>query len=289
MWCRWSSGEREDDTVTDPNVDTNDDAADALHWVDELVERLNLSEDAAATLIRGAVGVLKGQGPGDVIRDIGFDLFTTAQAVAQAVWVARSHPGFYTASFDPFGFRAAADASRRSSPWTADEVTQRLSLYGNHERHEPFLTWWEQDLLPTPLLREVLMGVWTMVPTGQIDTRTWVAMFRMIGFVTEPPGLDRPNRPLTLWRGSTRNGWNRLAWTSDRAMAAWFAWRVPRTTSARYGCLFEATVEPSQVLARAEERGESEVIVDPAGLEFGRNVTLIRRFSEEDDNPRIDH
>lgn len=260
---------------------------DALEpWAHELIELWGMDDDVAPTLIEAAIQLLDHNYAAAIqLLDHNDSLLQRAEEIARAASVWSQDPGFYTPAFDPYGDRAAEDARNRSSPWTARQVSKRLGRYDSHNRHKPFLSWWQQGFLPPPVLAEVLLEVWTTVPTARIPSDKWVAMFRETGFISAPTRRSAPATPLKLWRGSTRHGWRRLAWSQRKETGAWFAWRIPQVGDAKCGVLFEATLDPGDILGVTDERGEFEVIVDPSRLELSRNVRAIRRYYIGDPRP----
>lgn len=68
-----------------------------------------------------------------------------------------------------------------------------------------------------------------------------------------------------------------MAWTTDLEEAEWFARRLRDTWKLGPAAVYSATVAPDNVLATLHGRGESEVVVDPAGLEEIRTVERERR------------
>ena len=267
-------------TPRSPGVD------DLLRWCMDWIEMSDLDDGDEGPLLDVATRVLRHDDEEEIRSDVGDTHVDAALEVMKAAVIESKHPGFYTPAFDPSGWLAAQDAKTRSVLWTASEVRDRLDFYDSHRRHEPFMTWRCAGLLPAHVLHDVVLDVWAMVLTGLIDADTWVTMFRGSGFISDPVGLDQPTEPVTVWRGAKLHGWRRLAWSLDERTAAWFAWRISQIGGGDEGHLFTATVAPEHVLARTDARNEAEVIVDPAGLELGRNVTQVRVLGPGEPSPR---
>lgn len=182
--------------------------------------------------------------------------------LVQSSLVALQDPTHFTPFRDPNGeplLERFFDFDADAVEWNAQVVRDRLRLYANHNRYLPYITWWSEGILSTEILRATLLDVWMMAAsTRQVPQWMWVHMFNEAGFLAECDEIKRPDASVTLWRGSTPNGWRRLSWTADKAMGAWFAWRIPLMGYAAEGALFEAVVQPRHILAITTERGESE-------------------------------
>ena len=112
--------------------------------------------------------------------------------------------------------------------------------------------------------RQLLAVAWTTCEyPSSYDTEEMVDLFERIGFITDSPATA-PDGDLTIYRGGHRDG---MSWTSDMQVAANFRIRLGRDED-----LWQATVNGADVLALFAQRGESEVVVNPATL-FG--VTTI--------------
>ncbi|MBB3602777.1 hypothetical protein FHT40_002438 [Mycolicibacterium sp. BK556] len=202
--------------------------------------------------------------------------------LAHAAMIELLHPGYFTPFRDPDGQLAL---TLEDAEWSADEVVKRLNFYDNHNRHVPFLAWWNEGCLSDKALRATLLDVWIMTPTRQVPQWEWVQLFKTAGFLSDASAVQRPSGPITLWRGSTSRGWRRLAWTAHQPTAEWFAWRIPYIGVADVGVLFEATVKAEHVFAITDDRGESEYIVNPASLCTSRNVCHLRSYDRDDPMP----
>lgn len=138
-----------------------------------------------------------------------------------------------------------------------------------------------------PVLRTVILHVWSAAefPEHQLGRAAWLFLFRVAGFVTDPPGQRPPSRSLTVYRGSGPRYSRGMAWTLDADVARFFverwepdgrvAWQLAqsgRRPGAGPAAVYRATIPPSGVLAMLDTgttiagRGEKEIIVDPAKL-----------------------
>ena len=80
---------------------------------------------------------------------------------------------------------------------------------------------------------------------------------------------------LTVYRGVTSHNAKNikaLSWTLDEKTAEWFAHRFDEN-----GTIYEAQINKKDVYAYFGERGESEVIVDPKGLQ---NITMVEEVEQ---------
>lgn len=246
------------------------------------------SEHKHKIVLRAALALLqsgKYRAVGAAARSL--DLHDAVNGLVRAAVVAHQSPGYFTSFNDPDGQQVLNQMSYAEDfIWTVDELRRRLTHYDNHNRYMPYATWWNEGALSIDMLRGTLLDIWMMTPTRRVPQWLWLEMFKAAGYLSSPAGIDPPSMPLTLWRGSTARGWRRLSWTSDRTVGAWFAWRIPHTGAVEAGVLFEVTVAPRHVLAVANDRGESEYVVNPASLCTSRNVRRVRVFSQDDESPR---
>lgn len=80
-------------------------------------------------------------------------------------------------------------------------------------------------------------------------------------------------KKLTVWRGAGHEKAKRgLAWTTDRKKAEWFSSRFG--DRGRDTFLWELTIPGSKAIAYLNNRGESEVILDIAGMPASRIIRL---------------
>ena len=105
------------------------------------------------------------------------------------------------------------------------------------------------DTLDDPLIPEVLQ------------------VFKALEF-TSDQGQEKPNRPLTVYRGGAPDG---LAWSRSLKTARWFTRRWERADGYREP-LYRATAPPEAILALLDGRSESEVVVDPRMITAARQI-----------------
>ena len=122
-------------------------------------------------------------------------------------------------------------------------------------------------------LRELFPDVWCDVefPHNVFGMRYWLKLFKTTGFVTDEPGLVKPDEQLTVYRGCTLETRWRLSWTTDLGRAEWFAARLKLVGYAGT-TVYSTDVPPRHVLGLIQRRNEHEVVVNPYGL---RNWTAL--------------
>ncbi len=144
-----------------------------------------------------------------------------------------------------------------------EDFETQVSGYGRNYGPAILFDWWYFGKLTRDDLRAVIGGVWSGAeyPSRSLGQADWVGLFRKVGFVSDT-GQPPPTEPMTVHRGTSWGRRRGMAWTTDEAVAGWFADRYRRM--GLEAMVFTVTVEPGAVLAMlAEERNESEVVVDP--------------------------
>ena len=133
--------------------------------------------------------------------------------------------------------------------------------------------WWENGKLTLEQLRELLPDVWCLkeFPHNAFGLRYWLELFKTTGFVTDEPGLVKPDEQLTVYRGCTLETRWRLSWTTDLDRAEWLAVRL-KIFGYAGSTVYSADVPPRHVLGLIQGRNEHEVVVNPYGL---RNWTAL--------------
>jgi hypothetical protein len=157
--------------------------------------------------------------------------------------------------------------------------------------------------LSLPNMCGVVASIWTATdhPEHRLGRGEWLQFLRENGYSRNGLAIERPSYPIRLWRGCTGDvihldaegkriyytptGWQvdpdqelievlddrlGLSWTADRHIARDYAYG-PMGDRARPACVYSAVVDPEYLLAYIGYRGESEFLVDPAGL---RDLTL---------------
>lgn len=142
---------------------------------------------------------------------------------------------------------------------------------------EPALVYdaWSMGELPDQeALQAVVADAWCGAewPEDLLGTETWLELFLEAGY-------PAPRRSLTMYRGCVPGMERRMAWTTDRDKARWFAQRWV-TLGAPEAVVYRATVKPGAVLAMIDEvcedggRQEHEIIVLP---DFLGKLTIVER------------
>ena len=137
---------------------------------------------------------------------------------------------------------------------TADEVETAGGRVGRNAYPALVAALDAEGLLRDEVASVVVPSSWCDVefPMRALDRDTWHHLFTRAGYTVNGVPQERPDRPLTLWRGAVdayADGWS---WTDDRQVARWFAER--RHQASLGGAkVWRATVEPSRLLARISD------------------------------------
>lgn len=128
-----------------------------------------------------------------------------------------------------------------------------------------------RGLLVGPVLARAVPSAWSLSesPLRVLGHERWRELFAGTGFTIDGVPAPRPPHPVALYRGAShlrRRGWS---WTPDPSVAARFALRHGLVGGAAH--VYWAEVPPAAMLAAMSPdfgifRGESEVVVDTAGL-----------------------
>lgn len=131
---------------------------------------------------------------------------------------------------------------------------------------------WHMDLLTRVELAGVLPQAWrhSGYPERCMERPVWARLFRAGGFTVNGELADRPSRPVTLYRGATREGRFGMAWSYNRDMAVTFRTlnRLEQilVRGVVDAAVYVATFEPADLLARLDPPGlwtEQEFVVSP--------------------------
>jgi len=158
---------------------------------------------------------------------------------------------------------------------TVEDLRNACSRVGRN--NEPALIWdlWCEDGWHDEIA-QIVGDVWSAAeyPERALDQSMWLEIFGYAGFRRDGEVAPPPAESLTLYRGATAEGRFGMSWTNDLEVAEKFARAGIRGRAV--GTVWTAEVEPRYLLAyvgREGTRGESEYVVDPAGLidvrEFG--------------------
>ena len=126
-----------------------------------------------------------------------------------------------------------------------------LELYKRHMSHEEY--------------REQLASWWIDAeqPQNNYGTRKIVALFKHAGFVMDSDIVDWEAMPtkIPVYRGVHHKRHKRgVSWTLKKERARWFADRYHKPGS---GHVYMTVVDKREVLGWFEDRGESEIVIDP--------------------------
>ncbi len=151
-----------------------------------------------------------------------------------------------------------------SQPEVAPEaVIGYLGWVGSRERLRPLLDLWRGGFLSQTALNQVLAEWWTSASyPSEVSASTIIRLFSDAGFVTDRAGVTQPIAPMAIYRGGSVGAPRGVCWTTDPAIARFFAYRGCTTGRA----IFSATVPSRGVLGLFFERNESEVVVNPRTL-----------------------
>lgn len=154
----------------------------------------------------------------------------------------------------------------------------------------PYLALTNLHDMSAPEARKALHAAWTMAewPLLAAPADVWTSAFR---WATRDGGYlhDDDERPLDdlpetirVYRGASTEGALSMSWSSEPAIAAWFAARGMLAKSRAY--VWRADVTRDEVLARyTSGRGESEYVLDLEGWEL-RHLTRLTAAQAREEN-----
>ena len=172
-----------------------------------------------------------------------------------------------------------------------DSITDPITILGRITKsyRGAFLKTVREDLSVEDLskaLRMVWMSVEKPGRNPSFTKQSWVSTFRRCepAFLMEPSELQTLSQLpdlIEVYRGIWWEGKGNpvdgaikgLSWTTDRAVAEFFAYRFQGKNPARQGRVYQAYIPKSGVLAYLDGRNEKEVVVDPKQLQ---NIQEIR-------------
>ena len=162
-----------------------------------------------------------------------------------------------------------AKLSRVHEYLVEDRFEDAIWFYERPYRLSMVDEWVRQKRLSLERAGPLLAAVWidTELPDEVLRQRRWVRLFRRVGFVSDGDArLDELPEHLTVYRGAENV--DCPSWTTDLAVARWFAHRFRGP-----GAVFMALIPKAGVLAVLDGRGEHEVVVDPRLLQEIKEVT----------------
>ncbi|MGW0158473.1 hypothetical protein ACWDUN_04025 [Mycobacterium sp. NPDC003323] len=157
------------------------------------------------------------------------------------------------------------------APMDAELFTQACSDVGRNEGPALLLDLYNAGAIEIWNHPAVVVDVWAMCefPATRFDPPTiWVELFEEAGFTHDGQPADRPEQPVTLYRGCHPGRRFGMSWTTDTGQARWFA---QRDLGQGVGDVYTVSADPSWLLAYIgdEHRQESEYVIDPAYLNDG--------------------
>ena len=122
----------------------------------------------------------------------------------------------------------------------------------------------------------IVTTAWAMAefPSNLLEEDTWVELFEEAGYTVDGQPAQRPEAPVTVYRGCHPARRFGMSWTTDLERAQWFA---DRDLGRGVGAVYEATVPTGWLLAyiHGSQRGEAEFVVDAIALN-DETVKLVR-------------
>jgi hypothetical protein len=162
-----------------------------------------------------------------------------------------------------------------------DDVARLLWTLPNRDRGKAARAIWERrERVGRAVAYAALIRAW------EHDDRELVNAFetadQFVAALIEVAPPHRRRRPLTAWRGVAVHHAHPglaavgLSWTCSRDIACWFAmcFRNRSRLSDVRPFVFRTELDPIEVVALHDERGEQEVIVDVGRLEFNTSIVV---------------
>lgn len=160
--------------------------------------------------------------------------------------------------------RAARDAG---STVSLDDFRRLLDRAGRNAGPWLLLDAWCFGVISQPTITAVTADVWSAAeyPQDALRQVDWLELFTVAGFTIDGRPANRPERPVTLWRGCVPRLRRRMSWTGDRELAQRFASEGFRGRP--QGRLYETTAPPEALLCiNHASRQESEYVIYSKGL-----------------------
>ena len=123
-------------------------------------------------------------------------------------------------------------------------------------------------MLSPVVLSPVIGRMWACAefPDALIGHQMWRTLFTASGYSVDGKSEQRPREAVRLWRGAVHERLDDWSWTDDIEVARLYA--QGHGGSRPPGTLWTAVVDPERMYARNVFRGESEYVVDTAGLQI---------------------
>lgn len=167
----------------------------------------------------------------------------------------------------------------RGTPVTTAEFMTAAVRVGRNDEPALLFDLYYTRTLRADVMTTVILDAWSSPewPTRCVDPDIWRDWFTRTGFVVDNDDntsrpADRPDGPVTLYRGATDAAAAGWSWTSDldvaRKFARMLAHHFDRDLVLHPAHVWVASVPPAALLGRIDHgRGEAEWIVDPDLLE----------------------
>ncbi|WP_139043326.1 hypothetical protein [Mycobacterium lentiflavum] len=122
--------------------------------------------------------------------------------------------------------------------------------------------------LADPSMTGIVAQAWALGEPGSascIGYSEWLKLFRLNGFTYLGQPAQRPNEPVTVYRGCRHEHRHGMSWSTEVGVAHRFA--TEGMSSRTLVTVYAARVEPDYLLAFIEEGNEEyEWVIDPTGL-----------------------
>lgn len=193
---------------------------------------------------------------------------------ALAIEIMHADPsiGFITAIIIA-GDRLSAQRAEDLVESGAMKAVDAMSHVGSYARLDFAVRMHEAGRMTKTELLDNLPSLWRDSDPDDTDPRflkLWKEARKRAGRIVRDSAQGLPRgRTVTIYRGQDRGAQLGIAWTTDREIAAKYAYGMALRQSNRDGVIVTAEVPRKFVLAYLTKRGESEVIVDAA---------LVQRF-----------
>lgn len=149
---------------------------------------------------------------------------------------------------------------------TTEELEHLIGLAGRNNGPALLFDAWFGKKINRDTLTAVIGPAWSAAeyPDQNLDRGTWRYLFRKSGFTVDGKPADRPDGPLTLWRGSVPGRRRDWSWSTDRGVAEGYA----NGTAARrpQGRLYRVVAPPEALLCANNGRDEAEYVIDTRHL-----------------------
>lgn len=149
---------------------------------------------------------------------------------------------------------------------TSENVEQALNRVGRLNGPALIFDLRLGRIIGTEILARLIGGVWSGAeyPDQAIPLDTWLTFFSEAGYTVDGQPAERPSEPIQLYRGTVPARRRDMSWTDSIETATTFAYGGLRGRPE--GRVYCASVEPWRLLARNNDRTESEYVVNTHDL-----------------------